>query len=131
MRSQQTNKCAGSGGTYGRVWEERMAKEYAKAFYNSKTWESCRRAYIAERRMADGGMCESCGKEPGYIVHHIEPLTADNITNPDVALNHSNLRYDCKGCHDREEAHAFVKQKQTLCGFDLSGQPIPPIHESR
>lgn len=107
-----------------------MAKDFAKAFYNSKAWAACRSAYISERRLIDGGMCESCGKEPGYIVHHIEPLTAANINNPEVALNHDNLRYDCKECHDREDVHAFVKVKQTLCAFGADGQPIPPIRKS-
>ena len=106
-----------------------MAKDFAKAFYNSKAWAACRSAYISERRLIDGGMCESCGKEPGYIVHHIEPLTAANINNPEVALNHDNLRYDCKECHDREDVHAFVKVKQTLCAFGADGQPIPPHSE--
>lgn len=99
-------------------------------FYNSKAWAACRKAYIAERRLVDGGMCESCGKEPGYIVHHIKPLTPQNINNPNVALNHGNLRYDCKECHDREEVHAFVKSRQTLCDFGADGQPIPPIRKN-
>ena len=63
-----------------------MAKEFAKAFYNSKRWKDCRRAYIAKRIAIDGGMCETCHEVPGYIVHHKIELTPDNINDPDIAL---------------------------------------------
>ena len=105
---------------------EVMAKEFAKAFYNSKAWQACRKAYIAERVLIDGGMCETCHEKPGYIVHHKIPLTVKNIHNPSVTLNRDNMKFDCKDCHDREEAHAFVKQSRLKCFFDASGQPVAP-----
>nr|DAY73526.1 MAG TPA: NinG protein [Caudoviricetes sp.] len=112
-----------------------MAKEFAKAFYNSKAWLSCRKAYISKRTMIDGGMCETCKENPGYIVHHKIPLTPENIKNPLVALNQDNLKFDCKDCHDREEAHAFVKRGLLRCSFDADGQPVveptPPIEGKR
>ena len=108
-----------------------MAKEFAKAFYNSKAWQACRKAYIAERVLIDGGMCETCHEKPGYIVHHKIPLTVKNIHNPSVTLNHDNMKFDCKDCHDREETHAFVKRSELKCFFDANGQPVargtPPI----
>ena len=58
-----------------------MAKEFARAFYNSKRWKDCRRAYIAKRISIDGGMCETCHEVPGYIVHHKIELTPDNISD--------------------------------------------------
>ena len=94
-----------------------MAKEFAKAFYNSKAWQACRKAYIAERVLIDGGMCETCHEKPGYIVHHKIPLTVENIHNPSVTLNHDNMKFDCKDCHDREETHAFVKQSELKMFF--------------
>ena len=103
-----------------------MAKEWAKAFYKSKAWRKCREAYIAERIIIDGGVCEVCKSQPGYIVHHIVPLTQKNISNPDITLSPRNLRYDCKDCHDREEAHAFIAYKKGRCVFDVSGQPYLP-----
>lgn len=99
-------------------------KEWAKWFYKSKAWLKCRAAYIAERIRIDGGLCEECHERLGYIVHHKEPLTPDNINNPDITLNHANLKYDCKYCHDREEAHAFVKNESKYM-FDEEGQIIP------
>lgn len=101
-----------------------MAKEFAKQFYNSKAWKRCRLSYIAKRVQIDGGLCESCGERPGVIVHHKTKLTPENINNSDISLNHSNLKLDCKECHDREEEH-FVKRKKLLCRFDENGNPLP------
>ena len=102
-----------------------MAKEFAEKFYNSKAWKKCRAGYIAERRMVDGGLCEECKEQLGYIVHHKITLTASNINDPDISLNFNNLKYDCKRCHDEEEQHAFIKKSKLLCTFDKDGQPIP------
>ena len=103
-----------------------MAKEWAKSFYNSKAWRSCRDSYRDMRISIDGGLCEVCRKEIGSIVHHIVELTQQNISDPEIALNHSNLRYDCKECHDWEEGHFYESHgvSRTRCAFDASGQPI-------
>lgn len=98
-------------------------KEFAKRFYNSSAWKKCRASYISERRMIDGGVCEVCGQRMGYIVHHKEALTPSNISNPNIALNHNNLAYVCKPCHDEEEDH-FVQRKKGCCVFAADGQPI-------
>lgn len=103
-----------------------MAQNFAKKFYNSKSWKSCRFAYIKHRVTIDGGMCETCHEELGYIVHHKIQLTPNNINDPDITLNWCMLRYDCKACHDREEGH-FIDSlgiKQLKCLFDSNGQPI-------
>ena len=89
-----------------------MAKEFAKKFYKSKEWKKCREGYTAERIKADGGMCEHCKKELGYIVHHIEELTPFNINDPNITLNFDNLEYVCKVCHDNE--HDFGRGKKTF-----------------
>ncbi len=103
-----------------------MAKEWAKAFYNSKAWIRCRTSYIAERIMIDGGMCEECQKNPGYIVHHKIILTPENISNPEVTLNHKYMEYVCKDCHDTFEGHGAGGHGKVrpLCIFDENGQPI-------
>ena len=101
-----------------------MAREFAKAFYKSKQWQQCRRAYIAKRRLLDGGLCETCHQEPVYIVHHKIVLTPENIRDPEVALNHSNLAYECKTCHDLHEGHGVGWSRPLLCGFDGNGEPV-------
>lgn len=87
-----------------------MARPWAQSFYNSKRWQHTRDAY----RKAVGGICEDCWERgiltPGAEVHHIEPLTPDNINDPAIALSWDNLRFLCKDCHaarhkDGDEAH--------------------------
>ena len=80
-----------------------MAKEFAKQFYNSKAWRKCRAAFIATRRSVDGGMCQRCSRDVGYIVHHKEWLTPENINDPLITLNHEKLEYVCATCHGRIE----------------------------
>lgn len=103
-----------------------MAKAWAKAFYNSDAWQACRNAYISDRILIDGGLCEICHEVPGYIVHHIKELTPDSINNPDITLNTNNLQYVCKKCHDKH--HEFFCGNERGYFFDESGQiqPIPP-----
>lgn len=100
-----------------------MAKEFAKVFYNSKEWKRCRAAYIAHRVSIDGGMCETCHEVPGYIVHHKEELTPENINNPDVALSFDNLKYDCHVCHNKENKKEEVEGLVKV-DFDEDGNVI-------
>ena len=106
-----------------------MAKDYAKSFYKSKSWLSCRAAYIAIRIMIDGGMCEHCRRVPGYIVDHIEEISPLNINEPEITLNHKNLQYLCLECHNIK---TFSKHSALREGFafDENGDLIftePPI----
>ena len=78
-----------------------MSKAFSKSFYNSKAWVDTRDAYIAERTRIDGGMCELCKQNTGYIVHHKETLTSDNISNPEIALNYDMLMFVCHDCHNK------------------------------
>jgi 5-methylcytosine-specific restriction endonuclease McrA len=78
-----------------------MAKPFARKFYSSKAWQSCRNEY-AKRR---GYLCEDCLRrgiyEPGEIVHHVIELDPINIERPEVALNFDNLELLCRDCHAR------------------------------
>lgn len=76
-----------------------MAKPFAEAFYGSKAWRRCRDAYVADRVLVDGGMCESCREKAGEELHHIRELTVANIGDPEVTLNHDNLAWLCRDCH--------------------------------
>lgn len=103
-----------------------MAKEFAREFYDSGQWRKCRKAFISERISIDGGLCQRCHERLGYMVHHTIMLTPDNISNPDISLNHDLLEYVCKACHDREEGHFLYRKKkrQGRCIFDEKGNPI-------
>lgn len=80
-----------------------MARDFAKPFYDSAAWRKCRAAFIAEREAIDGGMCQRCGQELGYIVHHRVWLSLENIGDVEITLNHENLEYVCQTCHNKIE----------------------------
>lgn len=102
-----------------------MSQPFARQFYKSKAWQRCRDAYIAQRRLIDGGLCEECHDEQGYIVHHKIHLTPRNISDPNITLNHSNLKYVCKNCHDCYEGHgAHNNHKPLNVLFDANGMPL-------
>lgn len=85
-------------------------KEYAKKFYTGKAWARCREAY----RRSVGGLCEVCLQEgrytPGVIVHHVEHINPDNVTDPRVLLDWSNLQLVCRSCH--QAIHARDKGRR-------------------
>ena len=101
-------------------------KKFAEAFYKSDKWQKCRAAYIAERLLIDVGLCEECHERVGFIVHHKEALTEQNINDPEITLNFSNMELVCKECHDNFDGHGVGRKNELLprIKFDASGQPI-------
>lgn len=74
-------------------------KEWAASFYNSKAWRNLREVIMAR----DARLCQDCLRNgiftPAEEVHHITPLTPQNITDPRVALSGDNLISLCRECH--------------------------------
>jgi 5-methylcytosine-specific restriction enzyme A len=101
-----------------------MAQDFARSFYKSKAWKNCRAAYISYRQSVDGGLCETCHDRLGYIVHHKTWITPENINDPEVTLNHRNLKYDCQVCHNKEK-NGFVENY--FFGEDGQVYALPPI----
>jgi len=66
-------------------------------------------------------MCQICGRQLGYIVHHTVWLTPDNINDPDITLNHELLMYVCLDCHNKIEQEGA---EPDYC-FDDDGQLVP------
>ena len=101
-----------------------MAKAWAKGFYNSKEWQACRESYIK----SVNGLCEKCLENnrinTGYIVHHIEELTTDNINNPEITLGWDNLMYLCQECHNRIHGEDHEVTREGL-SFNEFGELIP------
>ena len=87
-----------------------VSKSFAKAFYNSKAWEETRSAYVAERLLVDGGLCEMCRENVGEELHHIVPLNPTNINDYDICLNPKNLTFLCKDCHFKVHRDLILKQ---------------------
>ena len=104
-----------------------MAREFAKAFYNSKEWQATRDLYI---KSVDG-LCENCLKKniyrPGKVVHHIVHLSPANINNPDITLNPKNFMLVCQDCH--AELHADGPELR-YC-FDEDGNVLPVKEDER
>lgn len=86
-----------------------MARSVPKSFYNGPAWQACRKIYLELHPF-----CEDClmrGElKPAEHVHHIIWLTADNYTDPEIALNFDNLRSVCIDCHNREHARGDQAQ---------------------
>lgn len=101
-----------------------MAQEFAKSFYNSKQWKKCRASFVAYRKTIDGGLCQTCKEDIGYIVHHKEWLTPENINDPNITLNHNNLRYDCLVCHNKEKENG--EEEKYFFGSDGQIHELPP-----
>lgn len=90
-------------------------RDFARIFYHSQAWKDCRAAYLSQRK----GLCEQCLKRglytPADTVHHIVHLTPDNIGDPSITLNPSNLMAVCRDCH--AEIHAGRPIRFTVDAF--------------
>ena len=91
--------------------------EAIERFYTTRAWRKCRTAFLKDR----GGLCEKClargiieagSKDRPLEVHHKIPLTAENVNDPNVALNWDNLQLLCKDCHEEEKDRV---QKRWRC----------------
>lgn len=94
-----------------------MAQTWAKKFYASAAWLNLRDQVLQR----DCFLCVRCGN-PGSIVHHKVYLTAQNISDPYIALNADNLETLCKPCHDIEHL-GQLPTDAGLC-FDSSGNLV-------
>ena len=96
-----------------------------ESFYKTDKWKKARRAFIDYRVSIDGGLCQRCSKELGYIVHHKTHLDINNYHNPMIAYGFDNLEYVCKPCHEIEHGYCGqqTEPRRRVC-FDESGQPI-------
>lgn len=75
-------------------WE--INREY---FYTSRRWRKIRKRVFVKF----GGLCQNCKENekltPADVVHHIDPLTIENIKNDYLAYDTSNLIALCHRCH--------------------------------
>ena len=95
-------------------------KEYARWFYQSKEWRKTRNLFISSQLF----ICNRCGR-PARIVHHVTPITPENIHNPDITLNWDNLEALCIECHNLEHMSSdAVAEGYT---FTSAGDIIPKL----
>ena len=73
--------------------------EAVDRFYSTHAWRKARQAVLREH----GGLCQICLSkgliEPAVHVHHRIHLTAENINDPHITLDRSNLMALCEACH--------------------------------
>lgn len=93
-------------------------KDYARSFYHSSAWKRTQKAYMQSKNY----ICERCGGV-AEIVHHKKYITPQNINNPNITLNWSNLEALCRTCHQHEH---FQEKKVVADGlkFDDKGQLV-------
>lgn len=83
---------------------EEMAREFSKKIYESRRWRKCAKAF-AESKLY---VCERChnaiphkdGRTQRFIVHHIQPLTPDNVADDSIVYGWDNLMLLCQECHN-------------------------------
>ena len=108
-----------------------MAREFAGNFYRTKLWQSVRDTYAQKA----GGLCERCAERgiirAGEIVHHIEPLTPQNITDPKIAYGEDNLMLVCRDCH--ADLHTLREGRRYAITADgtviVSPDDMPPVSQ--
>ena len=88
-----------------------MAQTFSRAFYDSPLWRHTRAAYLKKV----GRLCEDCLKagiySPAIIVHHVQHLTPENISDPRITTGFANLKAVCRECHAKEHELASERYR--------------------
>lgn len=86
-------------------------------FYHSARWRRLRALVLARNH----GMCERCNRKPATEVHHIIPVTDENVDDYSISLDEKNLMALCKECHDSIRSEG---EKGTVILFDENGDAV-------
>ena len=93
---------AGSHSNYGEEGPGVHHDEAIENFYTTRAWRRCRESYLS----SVGRLCEICLSkgliEPAVHVHHKKPITPENLNDPRITLDHSNLMALCEECHQAQ-----------------------------
>lgn len=104
-------------------------KAFAERFYKSKRWQATAKAYAK----SVGNLCEPCASQgsivPGEIVHHIVELTPENIHDPSIALDWTNLELVCRECHAIRHPRSKRRRRYTVDaqGYVVACETAPPL----
>lgn len=94
-----------------------MARAFAAKFYDSKQWKHTQEAVMK----AYNYTCQRCGR-PAKIVHHRVWINEQNINDPNITLDWSNLEPLCQDCHNRE--HRGGRETRQGLAFDATGRLV-------
>ena len=88
-----------------------MAGSNARQLYDGTAWKQTRAAYLK----SVGGLCERCSAKglvvPAEVVHHVTPITEDNVSDVSISLSWDNLQALCRKCH--AEVHDDIYRERT------------------
>lgn len=93
-------------------------------FYTGKQWEKFRENYLLQSDM----ICEHCGKpivkKYDAILHHIIPLTEENIHDVNIAYNPDNIMLVHHRCHNEihERFGSYSRHVYLVYGAPCSGK---------
>lgn len=102
---------------------------FAHKFYHSRSWQDVR-AFVWDRAH---GLCERCAEKgemtPADVVHHVIPLSAGNVDDPNISLNPDNLVALCHDCHTEVHKKLGVgalngNDEEPRVGFDSEGNVV-------
>lgn len=91
-------------------------------FYRSQAWADTRRNY----KQSVGNLCERCLKrgiiQSADVVHHIVPLTTDNVGDINLSLNWDNLQALCRKCHAEAHEEIYARRANRRYKVDENGR---------
>lgn len=90
----------------------------ASGFYQTQMWRNTSK-YIFQR---DQGICQLCGKviSGRYTVHHIIPLTPQNMHLDQYAYSEHNLQTLHLECHSRLHLlEKYANRDDYICGTEV------------
>ena len=102
---------------------------FAKKFYRSRQWRGVRNM-VWDRAH---GLCERCAErgitKPADVVHHVVPLSVDNMDDQSVTLNPDNLVALCDDCHTAVHQELGIgalngRKEEPRVGFDADGNVV-------
>lgn len=98
-------------------------------FYNSREWAEFRKVVIAERLTEEGYTIDEYTGKPivrayDVILHHIEPLTEENINDVNISLNPENIMIVSHKSHNyiHNKLGYSYRQVYLVYGAPLSGK---------
>ena len=111
-----------------------VAGPLQRRFYKSRTWKKVvqpsymrSEVFLPDGRVVPPYMCERCflrGElRPAKFVHHIVELNEENVGDPKVATDPSNLMRVCRDCH--AELHSRASGYTPRVAFDEQGRVVP------
>ena len=98
-------------------------------FYQSKQWESFRQVVINDRTRDDGFVYDEVTDKPitrryDVILHHIDPLTEENVNDFSVSLNPANIQVVSHRTHNYIHNKLGYKRREVylVYGSPCSGK---------